>query len=74
MVTRMHADDLDLKALRESMTNSLQLYVKTRHQAGMFGEIIGSNDDEIVYFVFVDIYSMYSVLRICFYVRVSLPK
>jgi hypothetical protein len=25
---------LDLKALRESMTNSLQLYVKTRHQAG----------------------------------------
>ena len=35
MVTRMHADDLDLKALRESMTNSLQLYVKTRHQAGM---------------------------------------
>jgi hypothetical protein len=40
MVTRMHTDDLDLKALRESMTNSLQLYVKTRHQAGTRASVL----------------------------------
>ena len=32
-MSRAHVDDAELYGLRESMLNSLQMYVKTRHQA-----------------------------------------